>query len=341
MTMESIKIRSTAIFKVQSDLKEEIVPGWRIFKQPIAEETNQGASTLKADRSDDTAMDTDLNNNNDNKEIDTESAIDDDVQITTVRRGEIKPLPTSTNCPPVIDRGDAGSYKDVMAELRQLGVDTIELQPSADVKQWLELIDNRLSELRTHWLQEGSDVDSLPPTKILDVDAAPFDRDEAPLLIKPLQFPAVERHGVLPKAFSGKSDVRLTQRDLAGWEEQLKFVLHSLSLAKTLHLTAVLTHQKEQQERNSQKTEEPTHKTRRSSRRKPSAEAAPTTPETNPLEDTNAAATKAIDDAAKVVVGCLVDTVVARRRAILAPGASRIDKVAVLTRTITNTDSLA
>ena len=346
MTMEAIKLRSTAITKINLDLKEGIVPGWRIFKQPT-DDVNDGASTSQQS---DTAMDTeDKNNNNINNESDTESAIDGDVTATTVRRGERKPRPTSTNCPPVIDRGDAGSYKNVMQELRKLGVPCVPLQPSADVvhfgvkldEEWLDLIDGRLDELRTSWLMENADVDSLPPTEVLMVDAAPFDRAGAPLQIAPLQFPAVERHGVLPKAFNGRSDVRLTQQDLAGWEEQLKFVLHSLSLSKTLHTTAVLTHQKEREQRNTQQTDEPHAKTRRSSRRKTGSESATPTFEANPLEHVDAAATKAIDDAAKVVVSCLVDTVVARRRAILVPGAARKDKIAVLTRPITNTDSLA
>ena len=151
----------------------------------------------------------------------------------------------------------------------------------------------------------------------------------------------MERHGVLPKAFNGRSDVRLTQQDLAGWEEQLKFVLHSLSLSKTLHTTAVLTHKKEREQRNATHTDEPHAKTRRSSCRKVGSESVTPTLEANPMEHVDAAATKAIDDAAKVVVSCLVDTVVARRRAILVPGAARNDKIAVLTRPITNTMSLA
>ena len=345
MTMEAIKLRSTAITKIEDDLKEGIVPGWRIFKQP--DDADDGASTSQQN---DTVMDTDdKNNNNINDDSDTESAQNGDVTATTVRRGERKPRPTSTNCPPVIDRGDAGSYKNVMQELQKLGVPCVPLQPSADVvhfgvkldEEWLELIDGRLEELRTSWLMEHADTDSLPPTEILKVDAAPFDRDGAPLQISPLQFPAVERHGVLPKAFSGSSDVRLTQQDLAGWEEQLKFVLHSLSLSKTLHTTAVLTNQKEREQRNTQHNDEPHAKTRRSSRRKPGSESATPTPEANPMEHVDAAATQAIDDAAKVVVSCLVDTVVARRRAILVPGAARNDRIAVLTRPITNTNSLA
>ena len=113
--------------------------------------------------------------------------------------------------------------------------------------------------------------------------------------------------------------MRLTQQDLAGWEEQLKFVLHSLSLSKTLHTTAELTNQKEREQRNTPHTDEPHAKTRRSSRRKAGSESATPTLEATPMEHVDAAATKAIDDAAKVVVSCLVDTVVARRRAILVP----------------------
>ena len=53
------------------------------------------------------------------------------------------------------------------------------------------------------------------------------------------------------------------------------------------------------------------------------------------------AATTALDDTAKVVVNCLVDIVVARRRAITVKGATRQEKIAILTRTITNTNELA
>ena len=42
--MEAIKLRSTAITKINADLKEGIVPGWRIFKQPT-DDVNDGAST--------------------------------------------------------------------------------------------------------------------------------------------------------------------------------------------------------------------------------------------------------------------------------------------------------
>ena len=103
----------------------------------------------------------------------------------------------------------------------------------------------------------------------------------------------------------------------------------------------MLTNQKEREQRNTQHNDEPHAKTRRSSRRKPGSESATPTPEANPMEHVDAAATQAIDDAAKVVVSCLVDTVVARRRAILVPGAARNDRIAVLTRPITNTNSLA
>ena len=116
----------------------------------------------------------------------------------------------------------------------------VPLQHCADVihhsvkldEERLDLIDCRLDELRTCWRMKYADVDSLPPVEVLKVDAAPFDRDGSTLQISPLQFPAVEPHGVLPKVFSGRSDGHLTQQDLAGWEEQLKFVLHSLPLSK-------------------------------------------------------------------------------------------------------------
>ena len=53
------------------------------------------------------------------------------------------------------------------------------------------------------------------------------------------------------------------------------------------------------------------------------------------------AATTAINNAAKVLVDCLVDVVVARRRAIAVRGTQRAELVAILTRSITNTSALA
>ena len=53
------------------------------------------------------------------------------------------------------------------------------------------------------------------------------------------------------------------------------------------------------------------------------------------------AATTALDDTAKVVVNCLVDIVVARRRAVMVKEATRQDKIAILTRPIANTNELA
>ena len=139
-----------------------------------------------------------------------------------------------------------------MAELGQLGAPHVMLQPSADVihygvaldEEWLDMIDQRLQELRTIWSDPAYDVDSIPYSEVLHVDAAPFDKEGDPLVITPLQFPAAERLGVALRSFSGESRMRLTQQDLAGWEEQLKFILHSLSFVKTLHTTAVRTHQK-------------------------------------------------------------------------------------------------
>ena len=53
------------------------------------------------------------------------------------------------------------------------------------------------------------------------------------------------------------------------------------------------------------------------------------------------AATTAVDNAAKVLVDCFVDVVVARRRAIAVRGTQRAELVAILTRSITNTSALA
>ena len=66
-----------------------------------------------------------------------------------------------------------------------------------------------------------------------------------------------------------------------------------------------------------------------------------TTLEAYPLIHVDEAATTAIDNAAKVLVDCLVDVVVARRRAIAVKGTQRAELVAILTRSITNTAALA
>ena len=58
----------------------------------------------------------------------------------------------------MIDRGDAGSFRDVVNDLKVLGVPCVPLLPRADVvlngvaldETWIELIDLRLQELRTH-----------------------------------------------------------------------------------------------------------------------------------------------------------------------------------------------
>ena len=181
----------------------------------------------------------------------------------------------------------------------------------------------------------------MPFSEVLHVDAAPFDKEGDPLVIAPLQFPAAERLGVALRSFSGESLVRLTQQDLAGWEEQLKFVLHSLSFVKSLHTTAVQTHQKELEERNTQRNKGTNPKSRRTTRASTGSGQATPTLESYPLIHVDAAATTALNDTAKIVVNCLVDIVVARRRAVMVKGATRTYKIAILTRTITNTNELA
>ena len=360
MTEKALKIRATYIEKAINNKNDGIVPDWRIHKYPAEDEFNGGASTstqetkakpVKKTTNGSTAMDTqDQNNNNTNQESDDESMqADDELQATTERVGERKPFPASTDCMPIIDRGDAGCYKEVMAELRQLGAPSVMLQPSADVihygvaldDTWLDMIEQRLQELRTLWTDPAYDVDSMPYSEVLHVDAAPFDKEGDPLVIAPLGFPAVERLGVALRSFSGESLVRLTQQDLAGWEEQLKFILHSLSFVKTLHATAVRTHHKELEERNTQRNEETIPKARRTTRASTGSGQATPTLESYPLAHVDEAATTALDDTAKVVVNCLVDIVVARRRAVTVKAATRQEKIAILTRTITNTNELA
>ena len=352
MDLDVIKTRANQIAKIQRDKQLGIVPGWRKYKVDNtieSDDVNAGASTSNNNNDTSTAMDTHENNNN--NQLENESADEDDVRATQVRMGERKPLPTSTDCLPVIDRGDAGSFKDVMSELKDLGVPCVPLAPSADVihlgvpldETWLEMIDLRLQELRTHWMTENSDVDSIPPSEILQVDAAPFDVEECALKIAPLQFPAVERLGVAPRAFSGNSVVRLTQKDLAAWEEQLKYALHCLSFAKTLHAVAVDVHHRELEERNAQNEQNgvSSPKLRRSQRRKLDTGCDTPTVEVYPLVHVDEAATTAINNSAKVLVNCLVDVVVARRRGIVVKGTQRAELVAILTRSITNTAALA
>ena len=82
----------------------------------------------------------------------------------------------------------------------------------------------------------------------------------------------MERQGVVPRALSGNAAVRLTQKDLAAWEEQLKYALHCLSFAKVLHTTAVSVHHTLFEDRNTQREnsgESTPQKVRRSSRLKP------------------------------------------------------------------------
>ena len=88
-------------------------------------------------------------------------------------------------------------------------------------KQWVDLINTRLVELSAHWRSQGTSVDVTPPSKDLAVDAAPFEAEKMLLGITPLKFPAVATQGVRLASFSGESLVRLTQQDLAAWEEQL------------------------------------------------------------------------------------------------------------------------
>ena len=347
MTEKALKLRATYIAKVQRNMKDGIVPDWRIYTIKD-DDVNQGASTSR-ETNGATAMDTEDHNNNNSKPDDDSAQSDDDMQATVEKQGEQKPVLTSTDCVPVIDRGDAGTYKEVMAEIRELGASVVPLQPSADVihigvpldEQWLELIDRRLEELRGYWRNPDNDITTIPFSEALCVDAAPFDKESDPLTIAPLQFPATERLGVALRAFSGESRVRLTQQDLANWEEQLKFVLHSLSFAKVLHTTAVDTHQKDLIERNAQRNEASASKTRRSTRGKAGSDAVTPTLDAYPLIHVEEAATIALNETAKVVVNCLVDIVVARRRAVLAKGATRLDTMAVLTRPITNTNELA
>ena len=356
MDSKVLKLRANQIAKIQRDKEEGIVPDWRKYKVEELEEytiTVTPSASTSAQANGTTVMDTQENNNNNiNNDTDMESTHDDDLHATTERLGERKPLPTSTDCLPVIDRGDAGSFKDVMKELEELGVPSVPLLPSADVvhkgvaldETWIELIDLRLQELRAHWMEETSDVNTIPPTQVLKVDAAPFDVEGAPLAIAPLQFPSVERPGVSPRALSADAAVRLTQKDLAAWEEQLKYALHCLSFAKVLHTTAVSVHHTTLEDRNAQREnsgESTPQKVRRSSRRKPDTDVDTTTLEAYPLIHVDEAATTAVNNAAKVLVDCLVDVVVARRRAIAVRGTQRAELVAILTRSITNTSALA
>ena len=75
----------------------------------------------------------DTQDNNKTKKSDMESTPDDDLQATTARLGKRKLLPAYTDSLPVIDRDDAGSFKDVMSELKNFGVPCVPLAASADV----------------------------------------------------------------------------------------------------------------------------------------------------------------------------------------------------------------
>ena len=171
------------------------------------------------------------------------------------------------------------------------------------------------------------------------MDAAPFEAEKMLLGIAPLKFPAVETQGVRLASFSGESTVRLTQQDLAAWEEQLKYTLHALSLVKTLSTKARVTHQRVYADQNNNSSAAGSHP--KKSKRK-STNSSPTAMLVDyPLEHVETAAVGALDDAAKAIVETLVSVIVARRRSIVSKTATRADTIALLTLPITNTNTLA
>ena len=348
MDEDVIKNRAGKIYQWQQKKANSQYPAWRVAALPPASEpgTSSGVTHRRSARA---IRRPDYKDPSESGDIDREMDTNDEEERQKVvpDKGEVKPLAASTDCLPVIPRGEPGAYADVMSELKKLGEECVLLSPSSDVihygvpldEQWVELINTRLVELSAHWRSQGTPVDVTPPSKDLAVDAAPFEAEKMLLGIAPLKFPAVATQGVRLASFSGESLVRLTQQDLAAWEEQLKYTLHALSFVKTLSTRARVTHQLVHADRNNN---QPTPVTQSKRQKRKSTASSPTAMlEDYPLNHVETAAVTALDDAAKAIVETLVSVIVARRRSIVSKTATRDAKIALLTLPIANTNTLA
>lgn len=286
--------------------------------------------------------------------------------------GDMKPVTTSTDVRSILTAGNADAFQGAMREVKKMGKETVDLVYSRGQhhdqglplnKEAVLMINARLDELNTHWSQPDTDINVIPATKRLLLNAAPYETVDSCLRLKPMQFPAVTTPGVRPGKLTGASTVHMSQSDLGFLEQVLKFSVYAVSTTKALSSLSI-KQMREQDEKLEQVSQQLTEaegdlakalkkrpKTKRRNKRKANGipEAEKSIGEDSDAEEDNEsipeftaqALEESLDlahsDAFAGLITALVSVVIARRRSILTKDLPRAQKRHILTRPITNT----
>ena len=172
--------------------------------------------------------------------------------------GEVKPLTESLDVLSILPRGISSAFEPAMREMEAAGEIVVPLEPSVDGLDRVgipldeavgTMINTRLRELRHYWSDPKTDITHLPLSEKLVMDASPYESQDTPLPLLPLQFPMVANANIRTTAFRRRNSLRVTQQDLAMFKELVKLSIYSISNCKKMYLWARNKREQEQLQR--------------------------------------------------------------------------------------------
>ena len=332
---------------------------------PLGHYKDETSSTVDANDDQDMYVDPYGNNEPQQEPPNWKPPTGEEIIGQVLQNGDVKPPPTSINVPSFLPRGSAKDYQAAVGELEDIGKPTVKILNDEDGNEQkglpldtrvIDMINTRLEELKKHWMQPDTDIDMIPNTIVMTMNVAPYEGKDSPLPIRPLQFPPVETKGVRPAPFIPESTVTMTHMDLGFIEQLLKYGLYALTYSKKLtegasevereYIAKVRRNIVEERDFNDGFEDGANPDASKKKHKRKSTNTASTTTTDGctdaegysyAMEEVDNALDQSMRDANTALAVALVNVVVARRRSIIAPRAARKEKVALLTRPITNT----